>query len=358
MILSLFLLITSANAASLAEDIEQLLEIPNVESARSLCHKKNVQSEGDAKSRDLCAEAFLEQVERKDTLTAWRDFRTHWKGTKWAEHGLNREAELALMELGYSAEEDAYRKLGKRYSETPTGELAMERAAQTAINAIPKQEKKDRYVRLVAKRYPHRAPELVREHTEAFKKEALPPQITKAVTEAANQRALWVVRQNDTLDTWENIAETHVAGHNIPQMSGPMPRCKDGQWTHGVKLTAADGDWFVPVKTPTCYKKPLALTWGSDGQVSSFQTPKGSLVAHTDLPDLAKRNAPVLTKRGIAFELLNGDWILTSFSGFSGPLPSAPTPLLVITPDMGVDAGDGVRTFSPVVLAHIGVPAP
>ena len=92
MILSLFLLITSTNAASLAEDIEQLLEIPNVESARALCHKKNVQREGDANSSDLCAEAFLEQVERQDTLTVWRDFRTLLKGTKWAEHGLNREA--------------------------------------------------------------------------------------------------------------------------------------------------------------------------------------------------------------------------------------------------------------------------
>jgi hypothetical protein len=363
--LTLLILLTSAYAGSPEQDIEALLERPDVAGARALCLKKNVQAEGDQATRNLCAEAFLEQTEEMDSLLEWRTFRTHWKGTKWANHGLNREAELALMALGYNAEEDAYRKIAKRYTETPTGALAMERAAQTAINDIQKQQKQDRYVRVVAKRYPHRAPELVSEYFDAFKKEPLIGEITTDVSQAPLNIAQWVVRHNGSIDLWENVASAHVASHKLPEgvgsanlTDGPLPRCSGDQWTHGIKIRTSDGDWFVPMKTQACLKSPLALSWDPDGQLSSFQTPSGAVVEHTSLPAGANRNTVFLTKRGIAFQLPGDEWLLTTFSGHSGALPSAPTTLMTLSPEIGVGSGDGVRTFSPVVLAHLGVPTP
>jgi hypothetical protein len=342
-----------------------LLERPDVAAARALCLKKNVQAQGDAPTRDLCAEAFLEQAEKTDSLLEWRTFRTHWKGTKWAHHGLNREAELALMALGYNADEDAYRKIAKRYTETPTGALAMERAAQKAINAIQKQQKQDRYVRVVAKRYPNRAPELVSEYFDAFKKEPLTGEMAADVSQTPLNIAQWVVLHNGSIDLWENVASAHVASHKLPESvgpanltTGPLPQCVGDQWTHGIKIMTSDGNWFVPMKTQACLKNPLALSWDANGQLSSFQTPSGAVVEHTSLPAGANRNTLFLTKRGIAFQLPDNQWLLTTFSGHSGVLPSAPTILMTLSPEIGVDSGDGVRTFSPVVLAHLGVPTP
>ena len=129
-ILVTLFLSSSAQAASLNDKVEKLLNNGDLEEARTLCTKENASASQDALLRELCGEAFLDEVETTNTIERWQKFRENWADTKWEIEALSREANLALTHLGYDADEVEYLKMSKQYKGTPEAKLAKERAAQ------------------------------------------------------------------------------------------------------------------------------------------------------------------------------------------------------------------------------------
>ncbi len=219
----------------------------------------------DPRLRHVCAEIWLGDAERADTIESWSTFRKEWSDTSWATGAKKREAELSLDAVGYDATEADYLAVGDKYPGTPTAELAYERAAESALHAITTPEE----VVGVARRYPGQVPTLLRTHLDAFVKVELSADGTMNVKvdpqliDPKTLKTSWVARQADGKAVpWTDALVAHVAKYGVPEdiarnaadhtNGPPFPACADPGTTDvwSVDVQAAGGHSYVPVAAP------------------------------------------------------------------------------------------------------------
>lgn len=249
-----------AFAADLAAKAQAMIDAGHLEPARAKCTAWGAQNATADKSlREACAQVWLVDAERANTVDGWATFRTAWPDTSWAKGAYEKEAALALSDLGYTAEEAAYVAVGAKYPGTDTAELAHERAAETAVASIKTAQ--DAYG--VVARYPDKVPLVLTKHLGMFIHATVTPDALTWTVEPPLTTdqvvATWSVRDPKfTYQPWKEIVEKRLAVYGFShdaiiarESSGDAPAfalCYDPTLngdTPGVRFTSGDAEWFV-----------------------------------------------------------------------------------------------------------------
>lgn len=391
MTVGLLALSFAAWGADLPAKAQAFVDAGELETARKKCVAWGGDVAGaDAKLRDACAQVWLDDARKLNTVEGWASFRGAWADTRFADEALSHEADLALAALGTSATEAAYLDLFGRYSTAEAGKRAYGLAGAVAVASIAT----DADARAVSERYPEQAEELLKARLSAF------VSATVTSTKVSDLRSLsplvdpktiaaaWSVRAADgTFTPWTahvaarltayGIAPEAIARWPADSPTGPsFPLCFDPQApdvTPGVVLSAAGGTAFFPAPWALACGPEASPAWFvvANGQVQEFSAggvhhvrlTTGATGTRTDgwadgRALVAPTGPPVAANGRILTPTLMGH-VVQGFDGGEPWLEPGPIPAGVpITPALGVPRGDGDRLpVAPLVHRFLGFDA-
>lgn len=276
-----------AFAADLAAKAQAMIDTGKLEPARAKCTAWGAEKpDADKALRETCAQVWLVDAERANSIDGWAAFRTAWPDTSWAKGAYEKEAALALSALGYTALESEYAAIAAKYPGTDTAKLAEERAAETAVSSI--KTPADAYG--AAARHPDKLALILGKHLGMFIHATVTPDAVVWTAEppltADQVVATWSVRDPKfTYQPWTDVVDKRLAAYGFAHDAivahestgtGPaFPLCYDptlnGE-TPGVRFTVGDAEWFVETTwAPGCGPDtPPVFATVKDGRLVSI----------------------------------------------------------------------------------------
>jgi hypothetical protein len=179
------LLVLSASAGDPVPVVQRLIERSDLRAAVQRCNKLSDTLASNPQLRELCASAHMGLLGDEGTSAEWSALARKWSGTDVAEMASERAAELALDALPATTDPDGFLRMAAAHPGSAAAARARTRAADTALATAGETNKVMAY--------------------RAFRKKfAGTPQATQALEKEA-EAALADVAQYDTPIAWRQL---------------------------------------------------------------------------------------------------------------------------------------------------------
>lgn len=378
----------AAWGADLPAKAQAFVDAGELETARKKCVAWGGDVAGaDPKLREACAQVWLDEARKANSIEGWAAFRGAWSDTKFADEALSSEADLALAALGSDATEAVYLDLYGRYSTTDAGRRAYGLASTVALASITS----DADARAAAERYPEQAEGLIRTRLSAFVSATVTAtkvsdlRSSSPLLDAKDLRVNWAAQTpGAALTSWTDHVAARLASHGIQpdaisrwpadSPTGPsFPLCYDPaspDVTPGVVLSAATGTAFLPAPWALGCGPDAAPVWFvvTDGKVVEFTTGGTHHVRLATGPNstrtdgwadgralVAPTGPPVVASGRIVTPTVTGHAV-QGFDGGEPWLEPGPAPDgVALQPGLAAAPGDGGRAaIAPIVHRFLG----
>jgi len=261
--------------AGKADGVEKLMELGKLETALVKCERLGATySSSDQDLREICAEAYYEKAQEKNTVGAWIRFQQTWAGTSWIGPARELEGAAALRELGEGAEEHQYQSFMDRYGDTKYALKAEQMMMDAAVTGVDNAKDAVR----VARKYPnHRlTPQLVEKYLTSFIRMDINGTDISVTIEPAismpgkSPQGKWVASYSEAVFVdWNQNAEGHLKdigasqmfidrakGNSAGQVFQPC-QIPEAEWELGILVELGDTRQFFPnAGVESCKRRP------------------------------------------------------------------------------------------------------